>query len=242
MDTEIADQEVRPKLVFPAILESSNPPNNIEGSVQVDPWNDWDIELQRRLKSVRREVVLAVSDPIRTAPRYPAGERLVRDMLTAGKRVRILMSSKYADSRDPEKLHAARSLNDHIRVTYTDFYNTMIVDRHEAIVWTCVDGVPRAYLFTGSTLSSSIEQVVSRSWSAGLPLRNHADMRRKDFDSTAIAVMRHLNAGVTDEVAARELSISPRTYRRHVADIMTRLDTATRFQLGARAAELGLLR
>ncbi|NEE20393.1 response regulator transcription factor, partial [Streptomyces sp. SID7499] len=45
----------------------------------------------------------------------------------------------------------------------------------------------------------------------------------------------------TDEVAARELTVSVRTYRRYVAEIMTLLDATSRFQAGVRAAELGLL-
>ncbi|MCC3769978.1 LuxR family transcriptional regulator [Streptomyces sp. UNOC14_S4] len=50
-----------------------------------------------------------------------------------------------------------------------------------------------------------------------------------------------LRAGVTDEVAARKLAISVRTYRRHVAEIMTMIGSSSRFQAGVKAAELGLL-
>ncbi|MER5772356.1 helix-turn-helix transcriptional regulator [Streptomyces sp. NPDC001985] len=50
-----------------------------------------------------------------------------------------------------------------------------------------------------------------------------------------------LRAGVTDEVAARRLAISVRTYRRHVAEIMTVIGSSSRFQAGVKAAELGLL-
>ncbi|MFY0510329.1 TrmB family transcriptional regulator sugar-binding domain-containing protein [Streptomyces anulatus] len=54
-------------------------------------------------------------------------------------------------------------------------------------------------------------------------------------------ILGSLRAGVTDEVAARELVVSVRTYRRYVAEIMTLLDASSRFQAGVRAAELGLL-
>nr|WP_244891539.1 LuxR C-terminal-related transcriptional regulator [Rhodococcus erythropolis] len=85
-----------------------------------------------------------------------------------------------------------------------------------------------------------MEKALTRVWSSGLPLRDHIDLRRRDFDNIAIAIIRALSAGSTDEVAARQLSVSPRTYRRHLASIMERLGITTRFQLGARAAELGL--
>ncbi|MEU4417921.1 hypothetical protein [Nocardia salmonicida] len=239
MDTDITDRTVRPKLTLERTLTGANSlVAKNDGPVQLTPGEEWSFDLQRRLKSVQREVVLAVSNPFRMEHRYSTAELLVRDMLSVGKRVRILVSPKYADSRGER---AGSPLNDRIRVTYADFPNAMIVDSREAVVWSRIDGAPRAYLFTGEDLPGSIETFVTRAWSAGLPLRNHVDLRRKDFHSTAIAVMRHLNAGVTDEVAARQLSVSPRTYRRHVADIMARLDTTTRFQLGVRAAELGLL-
>lgn len=40
-----------------------------------------------------------------------------------------------------------------------------------------------------------------------------------------------------DEIAARELDISVRTYRRYVADLMARLGAANRFQAALRAKE-----
>jgi DNA-binding NarL/FixJ family response regulator len=42
-------------------------------------------------------------------------------------------------------------------------------------------------------------------------------------------------------VAARELNVSLRTYRRHVAEILRELGASSRFQAGARAVELGLM-
>lgn len=62
-----------------------------------------------------------------------------------------------------------------------------------------------------------------------------------EFDALTVAVVDALSTGLKDEVAARRLSVSLRTYRRYVADVMTRLGVATRFQLGVRAAELGML-
>ncbi|MEU7144848.1 hypothetical protein ABZ942_35785 [Nocardia sp. NPDC046473] len=61
------------------------------------------------------------------------------------------------------------------------------------------------------------------------------------FDALTVAVVTAMSAGLKDEAAARRLSVSLRTYRRYVAEVMTRLGVATRFQLGVRAAELGIL-
>ncbi|MCX5197381.1 helix-turn-helix transcriptional regulator [Streptomyces sp. NBC_00249] len=60
-------------------------------------------------------------------------------------------------------------------------------------------------------------------------------------DENVLRVLRTLSQGHTDEKAARDLGLSLRTYRRHIASLMTRLDATSRFQAGVRAAQLGLI-
>lgn len=60
----------------------------------------------------------------------------------------------------------------------------------------------------------------------------------EDGDGIIPRVLSMLCAGHTDAVAARELGCSIRTYRRHVADLMGRLNARSRFQAGARAGQL----
>lgn len=57
-------------------------------------------------------------------------------------------------------------------------------------------------------------------------------------DSITARVLSLLCSGYTDAAAARELGCSIRTYRRHVADLMGRLNARSRFQAGARAGQL----
>lgn len=54
-------------------------------------------------------------------------------------------------------------------------------------------------------------------------------------------LLRYLAAGVKDETAAREMSVSLRTYRRYVAILMGELNATSRFQAGAVAAHRGWL-
>ncbi|WP_433696939.1 helix-turn-helix transcriptional regulator [Nocardiopsis sp. CA-288880] len=49
-----------------------------------------------------------------------------------------------------------------------------------------------------------------------------------------------LSQGLKDEAAARELDMSVRTYRRHVADLLRKLGATSRFQAGFQAAVRGL--
>lgn len=55
------------------------------------------------------------------------------------------------------------------------------------------------------------------------------------------ALLRHLVLGVTDQAIAREMGISTRTVTRRVSRLQERLGVSTRFQLGVRAVERGLL-
>jgi DNA-binding NarL/FixJ family response regulator len=59
-------------------------------------------------------------------------------------------------------------------------------------------------------------------------------------DAEGLAILRLLAAGRKDEAAARTLRMSPRTYRRRVAELMALLGAESRFQAGVRAKTLGL--
>ncbi|MGW3077317.1 LuxR C-terminal-related transcriptional regulator [Kitasatospora sp. NPDC001132] len=67
------------------------------------------------------------------------------------------------------------------------------------------------------------------------------DHRGWTADECSVRVLQAISQGYTDERAARELGLSVRTYRRHVAALLTRLDAGSRFQAGVRAAQLGLI-
>lgn len=55
------------------------------------------------------------------------------------------------------------------------------------------------------------------------------------------ALLAALARGGKDEVVARRLGVSVRTLRRRLFDLMQRLGATSRFQIGAKAAQAGLL-
>ncbi|MEV0176932.1 LuxR C-terminal-related transcriptional regulator [Streptomyces sp. NPDC050803] len=65
--------------------------------------------------------------------------------------------------------------------------------------------------------------------------------RPLNLDDTQLEVLRMLGSGMKDDTAARQMNLSVRTYRRHVAAILKSLDVNTRFEAGLKAATLGLL-
>ncbi|MEU2063711.1 LuxR C-terminal-related transcriptional regulator [Streptomyces sp. NPDC013455] len=60
-------------------------------------------------------------------------------------------------------------------------------------------------------------------------------------DEVRQAVLRMLEAGMKDEMAARKLSMSTTTYRRHVSELLTELGAHSRFQAGSYARRVGWL-
>ncbi|MEU4213027.1 hypothetical protein AB0F13_24050 [Streptomyces sp. NPDC026206] len=78
-------------------------------------------------------------------------------------------------------------------------------------------------------------------WSGALHPVDHAWMNERLNSDVTRRILEHLRDGSTDGVAAREVQVSLRTYRRRVAEIMRELGANSRFQAGVRAVELGLL-
>ena len=64
-----------------------------------------------------------------------------------------------------------------------------------------------------------------------------ADVVHRTMQQRIVAL---LADGAKDETIARALGMSVRTCRRHIADIMQRLDAVSRFQAGANAVRFGL--
>jgi DNA-binding CsgD family transcriptional regulator len=56
---------------------------------------------------------------------------------------------------------------------------------------------------------------------------------------TEIRMIEMISSGVTDDVAARRLAVSERTFRRHMSAMLDRLGATNRFQAGIRAVERG---
>jgi DNA-binding CsgD family transcriptional regulator len=99
----------------------------------------------------------------------------------------------------------------------------------------------RASLIREPDVLHTLRTLFESVWCHAVPANERIVFGDRDRAVLARQILGALRAGVTDEVAARELTISVRTYRRHVAEIMTLLGASSRFQAGVRAAEVGLL-
>lgn len=80
-------------------------------------------------------------------------------------------------------------------------------------------------------------------WDEGTPLAQEAGDSEvgTGYSAQERALLRFLADGLTDEAVARKLGISLRSERRMISSLSERFGTHSRFQLGLRAAQRGLL-
>ncbi|MFH9263193.1 TrmB family transcriptional regulator sugar-binding domain-containing protein [Streptomyces sp. NPDC017546] len=162
---------------------------------------------------------------------YGANERVSVRLLTTPS----MLDEEYVREQRDKEYPAA------IRVARLPPLQALIVDGRTALV--VADSAAGRYASLIrlpemlNTLSIHFESV----WRNAAPAWERIAFNSWGRAELARRILSALRAGVTDEVAARELSVSVRTYRRYVAEIMVLLGATSRFQAGVRAAKLGLL-
>lgn len=139
-----------------------------------------------------------------------------------------------------ERLSSGRSVE--IRVATLPFLETVIVDGRVAVVRAERAGGRQAAVIHADAVIHVLQSLFLGVWRKAGPLGQRIDFGDAVRTEFARQILLRLHAGATDEAAARDLSVSVRTYRRYVAEIMELLGVTSRFQAGARAAELGLIR
>ncbi|MFJ3928521.1 LuxR family transcriptional regulator [Streptomyces sp. NPDC090022] len=128
-----------------------------------------------------------------------------------------------------------------IRVARVPPLQALLVDGTTALVMAESAAGVRASLIRAPEVLHTLDTLFESLWGNAVPAGERIVFGDRDRAALARQILGALRAGVTDEVAARELTVSVRTYRRHVAEIMALLGASSRFQAGVRAAELGLL-
>jgi len=129
-----------------------------------------------------------------------------------------------------------------IRITQDPMDRLVVFDRNVAVVATDPKQSAEAALFVRETgLVSQLVSYFDRVWQAATDIRDFTDSgaRGPRLSSLEKRVLAGLATTDKDEVAARDIQVSVRTYRRYVADLMARLGAATRFQAAVRAKEKG---
>ncbi|MFI9100886.1 LuxR family transcriptional regulator [Streptomyces fildesensis] len=129
-----------------------------------------------------------------------------------------------------------------VRVSKMPPITAVIVDGRTALVCAESGAAVRASVIRSTPVIRSLCTLADNLWqSATITSDRMMDLGDRARSDTVRQVLTCLRLGLTDEVAARELAVSVRTYRRYVAEIMKLLGVDSRFQAGAHAAKGGLL-
>ncbi len=179
-------------------------------------------------------VCSAVADSLAEAPRTA---REGRGRLA----VRLLASGGALElTADCRRSFAETYLD--VRMTKGELREALIVDGRTALVQSGNGSAGRhAAIITDPAAVGALDLLFAGAWAGARPVADELRLDRSLRGAQTRRILEQLCAGRTDDVAAREIDVSLRTYRRHVADIMRELGANSRFQAGARAVELGLL-
>ncbi|MET4673348.1 MULTISPECIES: helix-turn-helix transcriptional regulator [unclassified Streptomyces] len=192
-----------------------------------------------------RDEILSVEPYTRLSPENIARSRpLDLRCLRRGVRIRNVVSS--VALQDPPTAAYLRELSEHgaaIRVTTDTTERLLVYDRRAALVPLDPRDTSRgALLAHRSGLVSNIIALFEKIWDQAeeLPPADGGNgTSRGDLSAMERRVLVAMCTVGKDEAGARELGVSVRTYRRHVAELMQTLGAASRAQAALLARERG---
>jgi hypothetical protein len=145
------------------------------------------------------------------------------------------------DTAQRGHLHELKRLGAVIRITPDELNETIILDRRVAILaGERVSGVRNYGVVARPEIIQSVTSLFDAAWRTAMDI-DVFEARFAEVRVLAPRILEMLTSGCKDESAARTLGMGLRTYRRRVAELMTALGAASRFQAGVRARELGLV-
>ncbi|MFI9804232.1 response regulator transcription factor [Streptomyces sp. NPDC052301] len=170
--------------------------------------------------------------------------RFVRTaVLGCGLGLRLLLAASVA--REPgarTRLARLAAAGAQIRLSAGPLPDQTLVGTDLAVVYTVGQDGQTQVLVAHREAANALHQFQMALWGQGSELmRLGRDVRPVQLDAAQLQALRMLGAGMKDDTAARQMNVSVRTYRRHVAAILKTMGVDTRFEAGLKAAELGLL-
>ncbi|MFI0978278.1 helix-turn-helix transcriptional regulator [Streptomyces sp. NPDC021093] len=167
-------------------------------------------------------------------------------VLRRGIRMRTLMAAPALD--DAPTMAYLRELVDkgaEIRISQQPLERMIVCDRTAALTpLDPADSSRGALLIRESGLVSALVSLFERMWSTAQELPAATDGANEGPGRPTgmeLRVLESLYSAEKDETGARDLCISVRTYRKHVASLMHRLEATNRFQVALLARERGWL-
>jgi sugar-specific transcriptional regulator TrmB len=205
---------------------------------------------ERALEVLRELFARCYQETLNVLPGDPTPAHLLADaaehdlaILKRGVRFRTLYTrQQLANEPMRDYMHMVRENGAEVRIADTLPHRLVIFDR--TVSFLPVD--PRrpgggALVVREPAITANLVMLFESLWSGAQTLEEAVAAAAPAASELDRSVLMLMSSGVKDEAAARQLGISDRTYRRHVAEILLRLGASSRFQAGVEAVRRGWL-
>jgi hypothetical protein len=201
--------------------------------VELPPDEDATASTVRRCVALTRTELICVPSTIRSQPALAE----LGTLPPRGIGVRMLCGPDTTLTGDgADFTERALAFGIEVRLSAVPLPELLMTDDRVALVRPEPGGA--ATVTYAPSILRTLKALFDGTWRAALPVADRPDAPGGPLTRD---ILDCLNAGHKDDAAARKLGLSVRTYRRHVADLLRDMGAESRFQAGARAAELHLL-
>ena len=183
--------------------------------------------------------------PGEPVPVEQLGEGLRHDLglVRRGVRLRLLYTRRQLDNEPMRRyMDTIVDAGAEIRSAETLPHRLVVFDR--AVSFLPVDPLRPsrgALVVREPAINANLVTLFESLWATAVDVEQALESAAPAASELDRAVLLLMSSGVKDEAAARQLNVSDRTYRRHVADILARLGASSRFQAGVEAVRRGWL-
>jgi DNA-binding CsgD family transcriptional regulator len=231
------------KLVNHAFDDPENPQNSMRDIVEYHPGVDYFELAIAMFDSVRSEVLFVNGQMNGFAPAEIERFRIqISALAKRGVTVSLICHPDQLGGHGRQDFLEEIFLQDgaEVRISTVKLHGMFIFDRKRTLMWSSHRD-PHCLLVRSPTIVQPMLKLADTAWEAACDLETYIRCRKDELDEKSPQILQLLSSGCKDEVAARNLGVSVRTYRRYVADLMAKLEAGSRFQAGVRAASLGLI-
>lgn len=200
------------------------------------------VRLESFAESAETEVASFQLDDM-TEKSLAAARVMNRRALSRGVRFRSIFLASTLNQRPVrEHVRMMTTLGAEARVAPTLPMRLLLIDQQAAVLPAPpVDSVPRIIVAHFPSLVSVVQALFDAYWHQSRPAGETPATSPDGLSEQEREILRLLSEGATDDSVARALGIGVRTERRIVADLMDRLGASSRFEVGVKAARLGLV-
>ncbi|WP_405854844.1 LuxR C-terminal-related transcriptional regulator [Streptomyces sp. NBC_00090] len=211
-----------------------------ESVVITDDREEIELRLLEAAQSCTTEVLVMQPCVARETPEFRLARPLVLEAVRRGAQGRILYPhTARGDSDTRAHLGELLPAGGQVRTTNEVRDRFLVFDRKTAFI-PAGEGDAIAVVYEGA-VAAFLAGLHARVWESAFDFDSGAAGYAGTMGDLKATLLDLLASGAKDEVIARRVGMSERTFRRHVATIMQDLSASSRFQAGVLAARTGLV-